>query len=55
MFIFQVGILAVGINDEGPFTFATSPPYLQFHWSSSNHKTALVESVHADVSNFLFF
>lgn len=47
---FQIGILAVGINDEGPFTFASSPPYILFHWSSSNHKIALVESVHSEVS-----
>ncbi|XP_047146809.1 nuclear pore membrane glycoprotein 210 isoform X1 [Hydra vulgaris] len=42
----EVGILSIGINDEGPFTFATSQPYLRFHWSTSNHKIAVVESVH---------
>eukprot|EP00111_Clytia_hemisphaerica_P008784 TCONS_00025681-protein len=43
----KIGVMAVGLNDEGPFTFASSPPYIKFKWSSTNHKSASVESVHS--------
>jgi len=38
--------MAVGINDEEPFTFATSPPYLQFIWSLSNPSIASIQNFH---------
>jgi len=42
----EIGILSVGIIDATPFTFAVSPPYLQFDWSTTNHDVAEVNSVH---------
>ena len=45
----QVGMYAVGLSDEEPFTFATAIPHLKFHWSITNNEVALLKSVYDSV------
>eukprot|EP00794_Sanderia_malayensis_P016623 gene16623-18313_t len=42
----EVGVYAVGYDGESPFTFASSIPYLQFHWSVTNTKVASLKSAY---------
>ncbi|XP_065051433.1 nuclear pore membrane glycoprotein 210-like [Rhopilema esculentum] len=42
----QVGMYAVGLTDQGPFTFASSHPFIKFHWSCGNNDIAVLKSVY---------
>ena len=51
LYIFKIGLRAVGLNDETPFSFANSIPGVEFHWSSSNIDVCKLKSVYEKVSS----
>ena len=46
---------AVGLTDQGPFTFASSHPFIKFHWSCGNNDIAVLKSVYELVSFVALF
>ena len=42
----EVGVHALGLNDETPFSFGSATPGISFHWSSSNMDVMSLASIY---------